>query len=165
MRFRTYTLFFVVAIAAAAALAVSGPAAADDKDVCKESSGDVAIEACSRAITAGKHKGRALAMIYTNRGVEYGAKGENERAIADHDQAIKHDAKNSLAYNNRGNAYGAKGDNDRAITDYDQAIKLNPKYAAAFYNRGIAKRKKGDFEGAEADIAQARLFQPGIGGQ
>jgi tetratricopeptide (TPR) repeat protein len=156
-------LFSVIAIVAVTVLAYCGPAAADDKETCKTASGEEAIDACSRAIESKKYKGRNLSLIYTNRGVEYGGKGENDRAIADHDQAIKLDPKNALAFNNRGNVYGTKGDNDRAIADYDQAIKLNPKYAAAFYNRGIAKKKKADLAGGDADIAQARQLQPGIG--
>jgi tetratricopeptide (TPR) repeat protein len=146
-------------------LAFYGPAVADDRETCKNSSGDVAIDACSRAITSGKFKGRSLSLLYTNRGVEYVVKDDIDHAIADHDQAIKLDPKNSLAFNNRGNAYGAKREFDRAVTDYDQAIKLNPKYAAAFYNRGLAKQKKGDMAGGDADIAQARQLQPGLGQQ
>jgi tetratricopeptide (TPR) repeat protein len=140
-------------------------AAADDRETCKNSSGDVAIDACSNAIKSGKLKGRALSLLYTNRGVEYVGKEDVDHAIADHDQAIKVDPKNSLAFNNRGNAYAAKREFDRAIEDYDQAIKLNPKYAAAFFNRGLAKQKKGDTEGSDADMAQARQLQPGIGQQ
>ncbi|MFZ0094314.1 MAG: tetratricopeptide repeat protein [Pseudolabrys sp.] len=147
------------------AFGICRPAAADDRDTCKNSSGEVAIDACSSAITSKKFKGRTLSLLYTNRGVEYVVKEDIDHGIADHDQAIKLDPKNSIAFNNRGNAYGAKREFDRAIADYDQAIKLNPKYAAAFYNRGVAKQKKGDLEGSEADIAQAKQLQPGIGQQ
>ena len=146
-------------------LAICQPAAADDRETCKNSSGDAAIEACSSAIKSGKFKGRTLSLLYTNRGVEYVAKEDIDRAIADHDEAIKLDKKNSLAFNNRGNAYGAKGEFDRAIADYDQAIKLDPKNAAALYNRGLAKQKKGDIEGSDADIVQAKQLQPGLGQQ
>ena len=139
MRSPTYTAFPVIMIVMV--LTFCRPAAADDRETCKTSSGDVAIDACSSAITSGKFKGRTLSLLYTNRGVEYVIKDNVDRAIADHDQTIKLDPKNSLAFNNRGNAYDAKRQFDRAIVDYDQAIKLNPKYAAAFYNHGIAKRK------------------------
>jgi len=141
---------------------VCRPAAADDRETCKDSSGEAAIDACSSAITSKKFKGSTLSLLYTNRGVEYVVKEDVDRGIADLNQAIKLDPKNSLAFNNRGNAYSAKREFDRAIADYDQAIKLNPKYAAAFYNRGIAKQKKGDMEGSEADIAQAKQLQPGM---
>ena len=163
MRSRTYTLFAVIAIVAVTVLAFCRPAEADDRATCKNASGEVAIDACSRAIASGKYKGRSLSLLYTNRGVEYGAKDDNDRAITDHDQAIRLDPKNALAFNNRGKAYIAKRDNDRAIADYDQAIRLNPKYAAAFYNRGIAKHRNGDKAGGDADIARARHLQPGIG--
>jgi tetratricopeptide (TPR) repeat protein len=140
------------------------PAAADDRETCKTASGDASIEACTRAIDSKKytkHK-RTLSLLYSNRGVEYGLKHDYDRAIADHDQAIKIDPKNPVAYNNRGSAYAAKYDYEHAIADYDEAVKLNPKYADAFYNRGIAKRNKGDTAGGEADIAQAKELQPGI---
>ena len=163
MRSRTCKVFPVIAIAAVTGLAICRPAAADDRQTCKTASGDVAIEACSRAIASKKFKKRVLSLLYTNRGVEYGLKSDFERAIADHDQAIKVDPKNPIAYNNRGNAYDGKREFDRAIADYDQAIKLDPKYAAALYNRGLAKQKKGDMAGGEADIAEARLLQPGVG--
>jgi tetratricopeptide (TPR) repeat protein len=159
----TFSAFPVIAIVTL--LVTCPPAAADDREACKNSSGDVAIEACSNAITSKKFKGHTLSLLYTNRGVEYVAKEDLDHAIADHDQAIKLDPKNSLAFNNRGNAYSAKRDFDRAIADYDQAIKLNPKNAAAFYNRGIAKQKNGDLAGSEADIAQAKQLQPGLGQQ
>jgi tetratricopeptide (TPR) repeat protein len=162
MRSPTFTAFLVI-------LFVTGfshqPAVADDRETCKNSSGEVAIEACSSAITSKKFRGRALSLLYTNRGVEYVAKEDIEHAIADHDQAIKLDPKNSLAFNNRGNAYSAKRDFERAIADYDQAIELEPKNAAAFYSRGIAKQKNGDLAGSEADIAQAKQLQPGLGQQ
>jgi len=160
MRSPTWTaLSFIMVVMA---FGVCRLAAADDRETCKDSSGEAAIDACSSAITSKKFKGSTLSLLYTNRGVEYVVKEDVDRGIADHNQAIKLDPKNSLAFNNRGNAYSAKGEFDRAIADYDQAIKLNPKYAAAFYNRGIAKKKKGDMEGSEADIAQAKQLQPGI---
>src|SRR5882672_9655041 len=152
-----------LAVIAVTGLTFCGSAAADDRESCKSASGDAAITACSNAIASKKYKTRVLSLLYTNRGVEYGIKGEFERAIADHDLAIKTDVKNSVAYNNRGNAYDGKREFGRAIEDYDAAVKLNPKYAAAFYNRGLAKQKKGDMAGGEADIATAKMLQPGIG--
>jgi len=158
-----------IAIAAVMVLGFNRFAAADDRDLCKTASGDTAIEACTRAIDSKKFNGakqkRVLSLLYTNRGVEYEIKKDYDKAIADHDQAIKIDPKNPAPYNNRGNAYVARQDFEHAIADFDMAIKLNPKYAEAFFNRGMAKRNHGDTGGAEEDIAQAKLLQPGIGGQ
>jgi tetratricopeptide (TPR) repeat protein len=167
MRFRKFMVFSAIAIAAAMTAGFCNVAsAADDREICKTASGDAAIAACTQAIDskkcAKKKFKRTLSLLYTNRGVEYEIKKEFDKAIADHDQAIKVDPKNWAAYNNRGNAYAGKGDYDHAIADYDTAVKLNPKYAEAFYNRGLAKRKKGDATAADADIAQAKELQPGI---
>jgi tetratricopeptide (TPR) repeat protein len=140
----------------AALIGLASPAVADDMQKCHDESGDAAIAACTRAIGAGKLSKRHQAIAYTSRGVEWRAKRQLDRAIADHAQAIKLDPNLSEAFYNRGNAYGDKGENDRAITDYDQAIRLNPKFAGAFNNRGLARRQKGDAVGGDADIARAK---------
>jgi tetratricopeptide (TPR) repeat protein len=165
MRFST--VFPAIAIAAMMVLGNCQFAAADDRDTCKTASGEAAIEACTKAIDSKKYNGaknkRVLSLLYTNRGVEHEIMKELDKAIADHDQAIKIDPKNPAPYNNRGNAYAGKADWEHAVADFDMAIKLNPKYAEAFFNRGIAKRNRGDAEGGETDIAQAKELQPGIG--
>ena len=140
----------------AALIGFAPPAIADDMQKCHDESGDAAIAACTRAIGAGKLSKRNQAIAYTSRGVEWRAKRQLDRAIADHTQAIKLDPNLSEAFYNRGNAYGDKGENDRAINDYDTAIRLNPKFAGAFNNRGLARRQKGDTVGGDADIARAK---------
>src|SRR5882762_8738710 len=107
----------------------AAPALADDWETCAKGAGDDAITACTRAIKSGTYNGKTLALAYSNRGVEWRAKGELARAIADYDEAIKADPQQSAAYNNRGIAYAAGSDYDKAITDYDEAIKLKPDYA------------------------------------
>jgi tetratricopeptide (TPR) repeat protein len=164
---RRLPVFPAIAIAAVMVLGYCNSAAADDRAVCKTASGDTAIEACTRAIDSKKFNGakqkRVLSLLYTNRGVEYEIMKEYDKAIADHDQAIKIDPKNPAPYNNRGNACLGKLDYEHALADFDMAVKLNPKYAEAFFNRGMAKRNHGDMGGSEEDIAQAKLLQPGIG--
>jgi len=90
-----------------------------------------------------------------SRGFAYGAKGDNEHAIAEYSEAIRFDPKYPIAYNNRGVAYSANGDNDHAIADYTEAIRLNPNVASAYANRGRAYRAKGDYEHAIADYTKA----------
>src|SRR5437763_4529591 len=101
------------------------PVLADDWETCARGAGDDAITACSRAIKSGTYNGRTLALAYSNRGVEWKAKGELAKAIADYDEAIKHDPQQAAAYNNRGIAFVSAADYDNAITDYDQAIEIN----------------------------------------
>jgi lipoprotein NlpI len=134
--------------------------AADD---CAESSGDVAIAACTRRIDSGQFKGRNQAINYFNRGFEYDNKGDYDRAIADYNQAINLDPKYAKAYNNRGNAYYHKGDYDRAIADYNQAINLDSKYAKAYNSRGSAYDNKGDDDRAIADYDRAISLNPKMG--
>ena len=138
-----------------AVLPVVHAAAADDWDTCAKASGDVAMAACTQAIGSGQYKGHNLAVAYYNRGIEWGAKGNTDRAIADFDEAIRLDPKYAKAYNNRGIAWYAKGYNDRAIADYNEAIRLDPKLAQAYYNRGNAWNAKGDNDRAIADYNEA----------
>jgi tetratricopeptide (TPR) repeat protein len=135
-------LFLVNAILAAAVVTFCRPAAAaDDREACKTGSGEAAIKACSRAIASKKYKAPILSLLYTNRGAEYGAKGDNDRAIADHDQAIKLDPKNALAYNNRGIVKLKKGDKEGGNADIERARQLQP---------GIGQPPKTDDDDAAA---------------
>jgi lipoprotein NlpI len=86
MRSSAYWLFACLAVVALAGLPTV--AAADDWATCVKQSGDVAIAACSRAITSGKFRDEGLAAIYVSRGLEYKNTRGLDRAIADFDQAI-----------------------------------------------------------------------------
>src|SRR6185312_15306912 len=122
------------------ALLVAGacPALADEWESCAKDSGDAAIAACTQAIKSGRYVGASLALAYVNRGVEWKAKGDLPRAIADYNEAIAQDAQQPAAYNSRGAAYASQNQFDQAIRDYDEAIRLNPKDASVFNNRGNA---------------------------
>ena len=132
----------------------------DDRVTCEKASGDVAIGACSRAMTSGKYKGRDLAELYNHRGFELGGKKNHDRAIADYSEAIKLNPSYAVAYNNRGFAYVGKQDYGRAIADFSHAIKLDPKYAAAFYNRGAAYSVGNEYDRAIADFSEAIRLDP-----
>jgi tetratricopeptide (TPR) repeat protein len=144
-----------VALGALAGAAI----AADDRDICQKESGDVAIAACNRAINSGKFKGNALAIVYINRGAEWKAKKENDKALADYTKAINLDSSIPAIYNNRANIYRERGELDRAIADYTTAIRLDPLYTAAFTNRGLAYEQKDMFDKAREDF-QAALSVP-----
>src|SRR5581483_762403 len=94
----------IVLIGALLAVGVS-QAFADDWESCAKDSGDAAIAACTQAIKSGRYLGASLALAYVNRGVEFKAKGDMPRAIADYNEAISQDPQQAAAYNNRGIAY------------------------------------------------------------
>ena len=101
-----------------------------------------------------------FAQAYDNRGSAYQAKGDIDRAIADHDEAIRLDPRYAAAYDNRGGAYQAKGDHDRAIADFDEAIRLDPKNLNAYYDRALANLYAGALPEALADLNQASALNP-----
>jgi tetratricopeptide (TPR) repeat protein len=166
-RDRRLYLALLVALVVALGIGISVmemlPSVTADFNTCHDSSGDAAIAACSRAIASGQLTGKDLALAFTNRGFEYNAEKDYDRAIGDYDQAIKFDPQLAIAFHNRGLAYYAKQAYDRAIADYDQAFKLDPTYAVALYDRGLAKQKKGDPAGGASDIAAARAINPNVG--
>lgn len=84
-------------------------------------------------------------------------------SIADCNQAIKLDSKNSSAFTNRGDAKMKLGDLRGAILDYSEAIELeknNAPHYYSFYQRAHAKDKLGDFRGAIFDYSKALAISP-----
>src|SRR2546421_12611482 len=79
-----------------------------------------AITDCTPSINSGKWKGRNLAAYYSNRAAAYREQGDNDRAIADYNEAIRLDPERTLAFLGRGIAFSEKGDNDRAIADFSE---------------------------------------------
>jgi lipoprotein NlpI len=152
------TLTIVAAITAASSALAQWT---EDAERCStETSPDLALHYCSRAIDSGRLSDANLAIAFNNRGVAYDDKGQYDRAIQDYDQAIWLRLDYAEAFNNRGNAYGGKGQYDRAIQDYDHAIRLKPDYAEAFNNRGNAYGGKGQYDRAIQDYDHAIRLKP-----
>ena len=76
------------------------PAAAESNvlDDCLSEAGDTALAACSAAIKANPNDAEA----FQGRGSAYVRRGENERAMADYNTAIKISPEFGLPYFNRG---------------------------------------------------------------
>jgi tetratricopeptide (TPR) repeat protein len=98
-------------------------------------------------------------------------KGNDDRAIADYDQALKLDPNYALAYNNRGNAHFVEKNYDRAIADYDQAIRIDPLPGVVvdergrtstnvYNNRGYVYFANKDYARALADYDRAIRVDP-----
>src|SRR5437016_668623 len=151
-------IFLSVLLAAGAASA----AQSDDFGICASDTAapDESIAACVRALNSGRYKGRNLALIYYNRGVAYGQKGNSDRAIEDYLEAIRVDKTYPSAYTNLCNVWNDKGDTDRAMPYCNDAIRLNPKDVHSFNNRCRAYLSKEDLDRAMADCNAAIRIDP-----
>ncbi len=143
------------------------PASAEDLTYCNQAIGaqeagnhDLAIDYYTRCLNEGDLSRGNQVIIYNGRSNAYRDKGEDDRAIADHDQALRLDPDFALAFNNRGNAYSRKGEYDRAIADYDRALRLDPDYALAYNNRGRVHFNRGRFAQAVPDLRRAVAADP-----
>lgn len=81
---------------------------------------------------------------------------EFDKAIADYNDAIRLDPKDSDAYYFRGLIWTMKGEYDKSIANFDETIRLNPKDADAYFYRGHVWETKGNKGKAEADFAKAK---------
>ena len=154
-----------------------GRAAVDDAKTCAKESGEIAIDACSRAIKSGRYKGHELARQYLYRGVERRLKQDFDQALADFGEAARVDKKYADAFYNSCAIYNVKADYDHAIADCSQAIKLGPSPNAMAANggerlgkdrtisdyyseRGLAYLKKDDYIHATLDLDNAIRLNP-----
>jgi tetratricopeptide (TPR) repeat protein len=144
----------------AGALLATGAGAADDLHMCIYENGDVAIEACNRAINSGRYSGTDLANAYINRGAEMIQKKDYDRGISDENTAIKLFPQSTLAHTNRGRAYQLKGDLAHALADFSKAISFDHENPSAYINRASVREAQGDRKGAIADLKRALASKP-----
>ena len=178
--FRGYYACMIAVAALLPATTFESRAATDDSKICAKESGEIAIDACSRAIKSGRYKGRDLARQFMYRGVEQGLKKDYDLALADYGEAVRIDKKYSDAFYNRCVVYNLKEEYDRALADCSQAVKLGPSpnttvpagerrlandHAISDYysERGFAYLKKNDYDRALMDLDNAIRLNPDNG--
>lgn len=108
------------------------------------------------AVHQSPHKARP----YTNRGSNYGQRGNFALAIADFNRAIDLDPRNLESYDNRGMMYFAQGNLIQAIEDFNKEIEINPHSASAYNNRGFIYYTQGNFDQALLDFNKAIEIYP-----
>lgn len=136
-----------------------------DAELCRSTTNaDLAIKHCTAAIESRKANSDLLAQWYVQRGVQWAAKGDYDRAIADHAAALKLDAKARHANYYRGAAHSNKGEFERAIADFDAAIQLKADDPVLYHARGIELTVKGDYPRAIADFNKVLQLDPKAAG-
>jgi tetratricopeptide (TPR) repeat protein len=99
------------------------------------------------------------AILYGQRGLSHGMKGDYDLEIADYTQEIQIYPK-AEAYIRRGDVYEEKDNIDLAIADYDSAIQLAPDNAEGYKKRGLMYALINDFQRAIADFEIALKINP-----
>ena len=94
-------------------------------------------------------------LAYSNRGLAYHHKGQDDMAVKDFNKAIALNPNNAQAYSNRGVIFYDNLEYKKAIEDFSKAIASDPNDPLAYFNRGVAYAKKGDTEKAQADYQKA----------
>ena len=156
-----------VAVLAAALLAPSGIVRAQlspEWQRCVNSGNrldvDLQIGGCTAVIQGGRETNENLGIAYGNRGLAWRRKGDNAKAMADYDQAIRLKPDSAGSLNGRGNIHNDRKEFDRALADFDVAIRLSPYTAVIYNNRGNSWAGKRDYPRALRDYDQAIKLNP-----
>ncbi len=106
---------------------------------------------------------------HNNRGVDFYAREQYDKAIAEYAHALKLDPGYALAYKNRALVFhkvgtlmrsGARPYLNQALADYGIALHINPKDADAYRERGLVRARLGDYDKAIADYSAAVDVNP-----
>jgi tetratricopeptide (TPR) repeat protein len=153
-------LWPVLAGAAVAVMLAAQAVAADDFETCNKESGDVAIAACTRAITSDKYRGTDLATLFNRRGVELESKGDRDRAIVDFNDWVRLAPDRAEALHARGELYTDFGWYDLALADLDESLKSRPNDAPTLDGRGRVHLFLKQFVEAIRDFDTALRYAP-----
>ena len=139
----------------------AAPAAADDKSDCAGSDPANGIPACTRLIEQAGATANTLADAYVNRAKLHLVASDMDRALADVEEALRHDASNIDAYHNRGVAFALQGRYDEALAALEESIRLNPNAAAeSHHTRGRIYADLGNWDVAMAEFDAAIRIDP-----
>jgi thiol-disulfide isomerase/thioredoxin/Tfp pilus assembly protein PilF len=109
---------------------------------------------------SGQIRARPSAKAFNDRGMIWKDVGDDDKANADADEALRLDPTYAPAYRVRGNAQFGKRAYDRALAEYEEAVRLDPHSAPAHYSRGNAWLFKNDFGKALADYQESVRLDP-----
>lgn len=135
--------------------------AADPKDCNPDAAAEVAVNACTSAISQGNLKGTDLAEAYLRRGSSYDYLGKYDEAMADLNQAVTTDLSFSKGYMWRGFFEMKMHKDELALVDFNKAVELKPDSAEplAFRARHYFE-DHGDWKNVVADMEKVVKLEP-----
>jgi tetratricopeptide (TPR) repeat protein len=83
-----------------------------------------------------------------------------DKAIKDHDEAIRLQPNCADWYGNRAATWAAKKDYDKAIADFTRALRISPDDSETFRNRAVLWTAKKEYAKAIADLETALQLRP-----
>lgn len=113
---------------------------------------EAAIAEFSLALQHGKLSQNDTAMAYSNRGLVYFLRQDNQSALKDFNSALAIDPAYEPALNGRASSYIATGELDKALADAEAAQLANPAAPNPINTRGIVHMYKGQFDEAIVDF-------------
>ncbi len=121
------------------------------------------IDACTAIIDSGRLDGMSLSAALSDRGIAHLDVRNDDRALADFNEAIRIDPDNAKAFSRRGLAYqlrGQEGDMERALADWAKALQLNPDDADTLEQRGRVYLIRRDYDGMIGDYGALIRLDP-----
>jgi tetratricopeptide (TPR) repeat protein len=114
----------------------------------------------SRLLKEARTMKPSSAFDFLARGKAFSSFLEDDKALADYDQALKLDPSSAEANFNKAMVLQHMGDSAGAITQFTAAIKLEPNYVDAITSRASAFNRNGDTKSAIADYTKAIQINP-----
>jgi len=100
------------------------------------------------------------ASTYHNLGVIEYRKGNYQKAIEYHEQAVKTYPHYPEAYNDMGSCYLKLNDEEKALEMYAKADESSPTYAESRFNAGLIYMKRKDYPNAKRKFEEALKIRP-----
>lgn len=119
--------------------------------------------ACTRLITGGTLRGKALGAAYVFRGKAQAQRNEIKAAIADFSAALKIDPGATDALYNRGAAYALLGQTSTALGDFAQVLERAPNDPDTLFYRALIYVNQGKIESAVKDLGGVLKQRPDDG--
>jgi len=135
---------------------------AEQYRICKAAASlpDARVAACTEVADSRVTSKASRVEALFRRGQEWRAKGDQARAFADYEEALRLDPQSVETLVSRGNVYSDQGKKEAALADYSDAARLRPQFAYAFLNRAILLNGMGEKDRAMADYAEAIRLDP-----